>query len=155
MQIHVYTNVFMLHIHAIRYMCVYVIDHNMLSLHAHTQLNPAGLGAVMIYVLVPPSSVVGLWLYCSGCRYTVFFICIIAGLEYKYCFSPLHSIQASSSSLDHLQAQSVTQDDRGERRGSVESRHQKLERKNSGNDRQSHYEKAKRSSLERYDYGYI
>ena len=46
----------------------------------------------------------------------------------------------------------MTHDDKGERRGSVEGRHQKLERKNSGNDRQSHYDKAKRSSLERYDH---
>ena len=57
--------------------------------------------------------------------------------------------QGSSSSLDYYQAQAVSVDDKGERRGSVEGRHQRLERKNSGNDRQGHYDKAKRSSLER------
>ena len=62
--------------------------------------------------------------------------------------------QASSGSLDHLHIQSVTHDDKGERRGSVEGRH-KLERKNSGNDKQSHYDKAKRSSLERFDYSSV
>ena len=60
-----------------------------------------------------------------------------------------HITQGSSSSLDYYQAQAVTLDDKGERRGSVEGRHQRLERKNSGNDRQGHYDKAKRSSLER------
>ena len=66
-----------------------------------------------------------------------------------HSFMICHTTQASSSSLDHLQAQAVTLDDKGERRGSVEGRHQRLERKNSGNDRQGHYDKAKRSSLER------
>lgn len=59
-------------------------------------------------------------------------------------------LQGSSSSLDYYQAQAVSVDDKGERRGSVEGRHQRLERKNSGNDRQGHYDKAKRSSLERW-----
>ena len=79
-----------------------------------------------------------LWLAVTVC--TVYIIMHVLSIPF----------QASSSSLDHLQAQSVTVDDKGERRGSVDSRHQRLERKSSGNDRQGHYDKAKRSSLERY-----
>ena len=57
--------------------------------------------------------------------------------------------QGSSSSLDYYQAQAMSVDDKGERRGSVEGHHQRLERKNSGNSRQGRYDKAKMSSLER------
>ena len=74
-------------------------------------------------------------------------------LHYTH-FAFFCTTQASSGSLDHLQTQAVNLDDKGERRGSVEGRHQRLERKNSGNDRQGHYDKAKRSSLERLDSKY-
>ncbi len=56
------------------------------------------------------------------------------------------SPQASSSSLDHLTARSCT-DERAERRSSVESRHQQIERKNAD---KYPLDTAKRSSLERW-----
>lgn len=58
--------------------------------------------------------------------------------------------QASSGSLDLLH--SVNSDDRPERRSSMDSKHQRLERKGSGNnliDQRSIHERTKRSSLER------
>ena len=58
--------------------------------------------------------------------------------------------QASSGSLDLLH--SVNNDDRPERRSSMDSKHQRLERKGSGNnviDQRSIHERTKRSSLER------
>ncbi len=64
-------------------------------------------------------------------------------------FSPnVPTPQASSGSLDHLKALSCT-DERAERRSSVEGRHQRIERKGSGNAEKC-LDKAKRSSLERY-----
>ena len=59
------------------------------------------------------------------------------------------SMQASSSSLDYLSAMSCN-DEKGERRSSVEGRHQRVERKGSGNllEKQSLHDR-KRSSLER------